>query len=134
VKKSLRSINDTLFGFLVQEHFLTSESLVVQTPSFSQCGFVFCFSFSVFKSVVGFPSFIFFLFELLICMFLELRSPYPSLSGHLSILFILFGLLTMKDCSKYGELMAILEDRVFFHSVCNQSRISKTNLFETTLL
>ncbi len=40
----------------------------------------------------------------------------------------------MKDCSKYGELMAILEDRVFFHSVCNQYTISKTNVFEATLV
>ncbi len=41
MKKSLRSINDTLFGFLVQEHFLTSESLVVQTSPFLSV--VLCF-------------------------------------------------------------------------------------------
>ncbi len=45
MKKSLRSTNDTLFGFLVEEHFLTSKSLVAQTPpllSVVLC-FVSCF-------------------------------------------------------------------------------------------
>ncbi len=54
MKKSLRSINDTLFGFLVEEHFLTSKSLVVQTPPFLSVVLCFVSRFLCSKVLSGF--------------------------------------------------------------------------------
>jgi hypothetical protein len=47
-------MNDTLFGFLVEEDFLTSKSLVVQTPPFLSVVLCFVSRFLCYKVLSGF--------------------------------------------------------------------------------